>query len=102
MTLQETIAAPSLLIIYLVVINLITFLLYGMDKIKARRSQWRVPEAVLIGFAVIGGSLGAWFGMIIWHHKTQHKKFKYGVPAILIIQMTILTYWWMEIATHAQ
>ena len=84
---------PSILrvvILYLVAINVVTFLLYGIDKFKAKRSRWRIPESVLLGFAVIGGSVGAWLGMMVWRHKTQHKKFKYGIPLILAIQIALL------------
>lgn len=70
--------------------NIVTFFLYGMDKLKAKRSKWRVPEATLLLFAVLGGSVGAWLGMKIWHHKTQHKKFKYGLPLIIFIQMAAI------------
>ena len=84
---------PSILrivILYLIAINVVTFLLYGIDKFKAQRSKWRIPESVLLGLAVIGGSVGAWLGMIVWRHKTQHKKFKYGIPLILTIQIALL------------
>lgn len=77
------------IIIYLCVINAITFLIYGIDKWKAKRDKWRISEAALIGLAVLGGSVGALLGMKIWHHKTKHKKFLYGIPAILIIQIAI-------------
>jgi uncharacterized membrane protein YsdA (DUF1294 family) len=80
-------------LIYLAVINVITFFLYGIDKYKSIRSKWRIPEATLIGFAVIGGSIGAWLGMAVWHHKTLHKKFKYGIPLILTIQIGLVL--WM-------
>ena len=80
------------MIIYLIVINLCAFLLYGIDKWKAKRSKWRIQEATLLGLAVIGGSVGAWLGMKVWHHKTMHKKFQYGVPAILILQLLLLGY----------
>ena len=72
--------------------NVVTFFLYGMDKLKAKRSKWRVPEATLLLFAVLGGSVGAWLGMKIWHHKTQHKKFKYGLPLIIVIQIAAVVY----------
>lgn len=77
-------------LLYLAVINVVTFLLYGIDKFKAQHVRWRIPESVLIGFAVIGGSIGAWLGMMIWRHKTQHKKFRYGVPLILAAQIALL------------
>ena len=79
-------------LIYLAVINVVTFFMYGIDKWKAKRSKWRISEAMLLGMAVIGGSIGAWLGMKTWHHKTLHKKFKYGVPAIIIIQLALIGY----------
>ena len=65
-------------LIYLMVINVVTFFTYGIDKWKAKRSKWRIPESTLLIMAVMGGSIGAWFGMKVWHHKTMHKKFKIG------------------------
>ena len=80
----------QLILIYLIAINVVTFFFYGIDKWKARRSKWRISEATLLGLAVIGGSIGAWLGMKAWHHKTMHKKFKYGLPLILIAQIVII------------
>ena len=77
-------------ILYLVAINVVTFFTYGIDKWKARASKWRIREAALLGLAVLGGSLGALLGMKVWHHKTMHKKFKYGVPAIIIVQILLI------------
>ena len=77
---------------YLIVINIITLFVYGIDKLKAKKNKWRIPESTLLLLAVIGGSIGAWFGMKIWHHKTMHKKFKYGVPLIIAIQIGIYLY----------
>ncbi len=77
---------------YLIIINVVTFFTYGIDKIKAKKSKWRIRETALLGLAVLGGSIGAWLGMKIWHHKTLHKKFKYGVPAIIIIQLSLIGY----------
>ena len=57
---------------------------------KAKKSKWRISEATLLEMAVIGGSIGAWLGMKVWHHKTLHKKFRYGVPTIIIIQLAII------------
>jgi len=79
-------------LIYLAVINVVTFFMYGVDKWKAKRSKWRIPEATLLGLAVLGGSVGAWLGMKVWHHKTLHKKFRYGVPAIIIVQIALIGY----------
>ena len=81
-----------IVLIYLAVINVVTFFMYGVDKWKARKSKWRIREAALLTLAVLGGSIGAWLGMKVWHHKTQHKKFKYGVPAIIIIQLALIGY----------
>ena len=77
---------------YLLAINIVTFLLYGIDKYKAKKGRWRVSEATLIALAVIGGSIGAWGGMHIWHHKTKHKKFKLGIPTIIILQIALAIY----------
>ena len=79
-------------ILYLIAINVATFLTYGIDKWKARKGKWRIRDASLLMLAVLGGSVGAWLGMKVWHHKTQHKKFKYGVPAIIIVQFALLVY----------
>ena len=79
-------------LIYLVIINVVTFLMYGIDKWKAKKSKWRIRETALLGLAVLGGSIGAWFGMKVWHHKTLHKKFRYGVPAIINIQLLLIGY----------
>ena len=105
-------------LIYLVAINIATFFMYGIDKWrstsgrllptgrkKAKNSKWRIRETALLGLAVLGGSIEAWLGMKVWHHKTQHKggnrdidnivggyQFKYGVPAIIIIQLALIVY----------
>ena len=82
----------NVLLYYLIVINVVTFLVYGFDKWKAKQGSWRISEATLLILAVIGGSIGALLGMKIWHHKTMHKKFKYGLPLILIIQIILIGY----------
>ncbi len=68
-------------------INLLTFILFGIDKYKAKHDRWRVKEATLLGMALMGGSIGAWLGMKVWHHKTHHNKFRYGVPLVLLAQV---------------
>lgn len=73
--------------IIIVIINIVTFIIYGIDKYKAKKGKWRIPENSLIGLAIIGGSIGAYLGMRVWHHKTMHLKFKYGIPLIIIIQL---------------
>ena len=77
---------------YIAIINILTFFMYGIDKWKAQMSKWRIPETTLLGMAMIGGSIGAWIGMKIWHHKTLHKKFQYGVPVIIIVQLVCIGY----------
>ena len=82
----------SYLAYYLLAINAVTFIVYGIDKYKAKKAKWRISEATLLLLAVLGGSIGAWIGMKVWHHKTMHKKFKYGIPAILLIQIALMAY----------
>ena len=77
---------------YLLAINIVSFFLYGIDKYKAKKNKWRISEATLLMIAVIGGSIGAWAGMRFWHHKTMHKKFKYGIPVIIIMQVCLGVY----------
>ena len=77
---------------YLLAINIVSFFLYGIDKYKAKKNKWRISEATLLMIAVIGGSIGAWVGMRLWHHKTMHKKFKYGIPIIIIMQVALAVY----------
>ena len=78
------------LLFYLIVINIVTFLVYGIDKWKAKQGSWRISEVTLLILAVIGGCIGALLGMKIWHHKTMHKKFKYGLPMILLAQIALI------------
>ena len=79
---------------FIAILNVITFLIYAIDKWKAKKNRWRIPESILLLLAVLGGSIGAWMGMKIWHHKTRHKKFKYGIPLIMILQIGMLLYLW--------
>jgi uncharacterized membrane protein YsdA (DUF1294 family) len=108
----------KILLYYLIAINVVTFFVYGIDKFKAaskrgqsqarlsfaerkqfrpkvnaKKSKWRIPEATLLMLAVIGGSIGAWLGMKVWHHKTLHKKFKYGLPLILMAQVALVIWY---------
>ena len=87
----------SCLAYYLLAINTVTFFVYGIDKYKAKKAKWRIPEVTLLLLAVLGGSIGAWMGMKVWHHKTMHKKFKYGIPAILLIQIALMAYLHMNL-----
>ena len=81
---------------YLIVINVIAFFIYGIDKLKAKKGKWRIPESTLLLLAIIGSSIGAWLGIKVWHHKTLHKKFKYGIPLIVIAQIAIAVYIFRE------
>lgn len=76
-------------LIYLAAVNFAAFVMYGIDKRKAIRGKWRTPESVLLGVAVIGGSLGAWAGMYVFRHKTRYKKFVIGVPLVIIFQAAV-------------
>ena len=75
-----------MLIIYLILINAIALILMLVDKHKARKNLWRIPEATLMGTAVLGGSIGALAGMYLFRHKTKHLKFTLGIPVILAVQ----------------
>ena len=89
-TVTNGIEMTEALLYYLIVINVVTFLVYGIDKWKAKQGSWRISEATLLILAVIGGSIGALLGMKVWRHKTMHKKFKYGLPLILLAQMSLI------------
>lgn len=77
-------------LIYIIGMNLLGFALFGLDKCKARRGEWRIPERRLFLAAVLGGSLGAWIGMYVFRHKTKHWKFRVGIPGILLIQCLLV------------
>ena len=77
-------------VIYLIVINLVAFALMGIDKHKAKKNQWRIPERTLFLSAAVGGSIGAMYGMHLFRHKTKHKSFLFGMPAILALQLLVV------------
>lgn len=81
-----------LLVIYAAAINLIGFAIMGIDKRKAKKHAFRIPEAALFTVALIGGSIGSILGMRYFHHKTRHWYFVYGMPAILILQILLLLF----------
>ena len=89
---ERTPEMMNIILYYLLAVNIVTFLLYGIDKYKAKKGKWRISEATLLTMAAIGGSIGAWAGMRLWHHKTMHKKFKYGIPVIIILQVALAVY----------
>ena len=88
------------IVYYFIALNIVTFLVYGIDKWKAKQAKMRIRETALLTLAVLGGSIGALLGMKVWHHKTMHKKFfaeqsgkaerKYGLPLILLAQIAII------------
>ena len=81
-------------LIYLGLINLITFIIYGLDKRKAKKRKLRYSESFLIGLAVLGGSVGAIIAVYFFRHKTKHKKFTIGLTLILIIETALLTFYY--------
>ena len=85
------------LLIYLAIINAVTFLLMLIDKQKARKNKWRIPEATLIMSAVLGGSVGALLGMYTFRHKTMHLKFTLGVPFILVLQIFLAIFLYLKV-----
>lgn len=82
----------TILTIYLIFMNLLAFLLMGLDKSKARRNRWRIPEKTLFLSAILGGSIGAILGMQVFRHKTKHASFRIGMPCILIAQLGLAVY----------
>ena len=79
----------GVLIGYLLLVNVITFTVFGADKAKARKQKWRVPERTLFALAALGGGLGALLGMHIFHHKTKHWYFRVFIPLILLVQIAV-------------
>ncbi len=75
-----------------IILNVITFFVYGLDKLKAVNHWWRIPEWVLLGLAAAGGAVGAYLGMLIFRHKTLKPLFRFGVPVILLIQLIAAVY----------
>ena len=88
----ELSAATSLFLPYLMIVNVLSFAVYGIDKLKAKKGKWRISETSLLLLALMGGSVGAWAGIRVWHHKTLHKKFKYGIPFIFFVQVVMVLY----------
>ena len=82
----------QILLVYLLVINVVGFLLMGIDKLRAKKQVWRVPEKTLFLIAVIGGSIGTNVGMYVFRHKTKHWYFVIGMPLILIAQIALIVW----------
>lgn len=92
--------AITMLAGYLVIINAAALLMMAEDKRRAKRHQWRVPEAALFGAALLGGSAGAWAGMYLFHHKTKHWYFVVGMPLILAVQAALVWYFHSMLFGH--
>ena len=86
----------TVLLVWLAVINLVTFAIYGIDKAKAKRGAWRVPEKTLFLLPLLGGSLGALLGMRVFHHKTKHWYFVWGIPLILLAQLALAVWLYVK------
>lgn len=83
-------STTEVIIIYFAGVNLLGFLSMGIDKKRAKNHEWRISEAVLFFFAIIGGSIGSLLGMKLFRHKTKHKKFTIGIPIILVLQIGVI------------
>lgn len=79
----------KVLLVYLLIINALGFLLMLVDKKKAQRNRWRIPEKTLMAVAALGGSVGSLLGMYAFRHKTRKRKFSFGVPALLALQLAL-------------
>ncbi|MDE6002497.1 MAG: class A beta-lactamase [Prevotella sp.] len=84
----------SVLTYYFLAVSVVTFIVYGIDKLKAKKSWRRISEFTLLMLAFMGGSAGAWVGMNVWRHKTRHKKFRYCVPVFLFLHIGLLFFCW--------
>ena len=80
--------------LYLIAINVLAFSLMGQDKSRAKKNRWRIPEKVLFGSAILGGSIGAILGMQAFRHKTKHMSFVLGMPLILVLQLILVFVLW--------
>ncbi|MBR4349454.1 MAG: DUF1294 domain-containing protein [Bacteroidales bacterium] len=83
----------KIILLYLFAINVVAFFAFGIDKYKAKRDKWRIPESTLLSMAVLGGSIGALAGMKVWRHKTLHDKFRIGIPVIIALQIAAVVWW---------
>ncbi|MBO4778852.1 MAG: DUF1294 domain-containing protein [Bacteroidales bacterium] len=80
------------IILFLLGINIVAFLAFGIDKYKAQHNMWRIPESTLLTMAALGGSIGALAGMKVWRHKTLHNKFRIGIPVIIVLQIMAIAW----------
>lgn len=89
-------AVTQYLLWYLATVNVVTFTVYGIDKSKARRGAWRIPEKTLFLLPLLGGSVGALLGMKVFRHKTKHWYFVWGIPIILLAQKALAVWLWLR------
>ncbi len=87
----------EILLVYLFLINALAFWLMHADKKKAIQHRWRIPERVLLGTALLGGSLGALLGMRLFRHKTLHPPFCVGIPLMLVLHLVVLMYLFLRV-----
>lgn len=85
----------KIVVVYFVIMNIAGFAIMGIDKNKAKKNAWRIPERTLFLFSILGGSIGTWAGMYAFRHKTKHWYFIIGMPVILILQVLLAggIYW---------
>ena len=84
--------SADLVLVFLLLLNALTFVVYGIDKWRAQGGHWRIPEQTLLLLAAFGGALGASLGMIVWNHKTSHKRFRYLIPFFVLLQGLLAFY----------
>lgn len=87
---------PLIIICYLLIINLLAFALFGIDKRRASKHRYRISEAALFSVALLGGSIGAWAGMYVFRHKTAHWYFVVGIPLILVAQVAVVLWYLLK------
>ena len=85
----------NIAIAYFLLVNIVAFIAFGVDKFKSKRNGWRIPESTLMIMAATGGSVGALLGMKVFRHKTLHNKFRFGVPVILVAQIVAAAYFYL-------
>ena len=95
-TFLNALLTPTNILIYIIVINLLTFIIMWWDKHEAKMGDWRVSEKFLFVLVILGGSIGGIAGMYVFRHKTKKWYFKYGFPAILIVEIITCVYFWLK------
>ena len=86
------VAVRAALLVWLAGVNVVTFILYGVDKSRAKKGRWRIPEKTLLLLPLLGGSVGGLLGMAAFHHKTRHWYFRIGLPAMFLLQAALAVY----------